>query len=169
MVCILSFWKTLKAELTAKVLWSRAGNPFLEWLFVVAHQHFTESQEESSWEGSQEGSCSNFWIQTRAVLRISTFADSHSLTWLLLQCLIILVMIFSFLHQVRTIYEQVSYVMFRKNISRPILISQECPKIQEQQRMKQSSLLPPMGFWIVILLAWKIVPLRHVTKAEFKT
>lgn len=159
----------LKAELTAKVLWSiELGFPFLSdslWCLINISQNRRKSLVGRD--------------HRRAPAPTSEFRPGLSWKfphWRFPQPYLTLVAVlnypcydFFFLTSGQNYLWTSQLCHVRKNISRPILICQECPKIQEQQKMKQSSLPAPIGFWIVILIVWKIVPLCHVTKAEFKT
>lgn len=138
LVCVLLFRKALKAELTAKVPWP-IGRGIAFW-----------SDISQSYPKSLAGRGPR-----RAPAPASAFTPS--LIWLLVQCLIILLMIFSVLYQVRNIYEHVRCVMFRKNISRTILRVKECPRIQNSNK---GSVFPTTTYRI---LNWNTTCLENRT------
>lgn len=128
-----------------------AGSSFLEWICVASSTfHRTTGRV---WLGGN---------QTGPDLRTSTF-------WRLVFFTPVAVLnypcydFFSLLYQVRSIYEHVTYIKFRKDISRPILKSKECLKIEEAT--KDENIFTSTSWRI--LHCKKRAQFHHSVKAKF--
>lgn len=143
----------LVAESAAKVPWPRElGAPFWN-EFVLPHQHFTEPQEGSGWKETRPA-----WLENFHLLETSLFDSCCSAKLPLLR------FFFSLFYQVRSIYEHLYYIEFRKNISRPVLKSKECLKVEKATKSEN------ITFTFCRIQNWrKTAQFHHSVKAKFGT